>query len=46
MPRMKNVDQKREREQQIELIAAAIGAAVAVVIALRKLFQSLADLGR
>lgn len=43
---MKNVDAKRDREHQIETIAIAIGAAVAVVIALRKLFQALAELGR
>ncbi len=43
---MKNVDPKREKEMQIERIATAIAAAVTVVIALRKLFQVLAELGR
>lgn len=43
---MKNVDARKEKEAQIERLAIAIGAAVAVVVALRKLFQTLADLGR
>ncbi|HEY9085341.1 MAG TPA: hypothetical protein VIN40_05310 [Candidatus Tyrphobacter sp.] len=43
---MKNVDAKREKEAQIERIATAIAAAVAVVIALRKLFQTLSELAR
>ena len=43
---MKNVDPKREKEAQVEQIAIAIGAAVAVVIALRKLFQALGELAR
>lgn len=43
---MKNVDAKRDKEAQIERIATAIGAAVAVVIALRKLFQALGELAR
>lgn len=43
---MKNVDAKREKEAQIERIAIAIGAAVTVVVALRKFFQALGELGR
>lgn len=43
---MKNVDEKRDKEAQIERIAVAIGAAVTVVIALRKLFQALGELAR
>jgi hypothetical protein len=43
---MKNVDSNREKEAQIARIATAIASAVAVVIALRKLFQSLGELSR
>ncbi|MGH7736421.1 MAG: hypothetical protein ACREMP_00920 [Candidatus Tyrphobacter sp.] len=43
---MKNVDTKREKQAQVERIAVAIGSAVAVVVALRKLLQALVELGR
>lgn len=43
---IKHVDAKREKEAQIERIAIAIGAAVAVVVALRKFFSALGELGR
>ncbi len=43
---MKNVDENREKEAQIERIAIAIGACVAIVVALRKLFQVLGELAR
>jgi hypothetical protein len=43
---MKNVDAKKEREAQIERIAIVIGCTVAVIAALRKLFQALGELAR
>jgi hypothetical protein len=46
MPALKNVDTKREREEQIERIATAVAAAVAVIVALRRLIHALAELSQ
>lgn len=46
MPVPKNVDARREKEAQIERIATAVAAAVAVVVALRKLIQALSELAQ
>ncbi len=43
---MRNVDAKREKEAQLERIAVAIGAAVGVIVALRRLAQALYELTR
>ncbi len=46
MPVLRNVDAKREKDAQIDRVVTAIGAAIALLIALRKLIQALAELAR
>lgn len=41
---MRNVDARRERQARIERIATAVGAAFAVLVALRRLIRALSEL--